>query len=172
MSGRAAAPPAAASTGAAAEATAVAGRLVLGLGNPLAGDDGIGAVLAERLAGDPRLPPDVEARAGGADLLRLAPALAGRRHVVLVDATFIRLGEAPLLVRDHAAGWPGDAQRHVHELSPLAALDLLRVVVPALAATRFTWALVPIDACRLGPGLSPDLADRVPALLDELLAML
>jgi hydrogenase maturation protease len=61
-------------------------RLVIGLGNGLAGDDGVGSHIMRRLSQDERLPGDVDVLEGGTDLLRLAHELEGRPRVVLVDA--------------------------------------------------------------------------------------
>jgi hydrogenase maturation protease len=61
-------------------------RLVIGLGNALAGDDGVGSHIMRRLSQDERLPGDVDVLEGGTDLLRLAHELEGRPRVVLVDA--------------------------------------------------------------------------------------
>lgn len=61
-------------------------RLLLGLGNPVMGDDGVAWHLLARLREDPRLPPDVEIAWGGTDLLGCAGLLEGRERVVLVDA--------------------------------------------------------------------------------------
>ncbi|MFN7998293.1 MAG: hydrogenase maturation protease [Bryobacteraceae bacterium] len=60
--------------------------LVVGLGNPLMGDEGIGWHLVARLAGDPRLPPDVEIMWGGTDLLACWDWFEGRQRIVLIDA--------------------------------------------------------------------------------------
>ena len=60
-------------------------NLVLGLGNPLMGDDGIGCVLAERLASDPRLPADTEVLVAGSDLLRFAGRMEYRQRVILIE---------------------------------------------------------------------------------------
>ena len=59
---------------------------VIGLGNTLTGDDGVGCMVAGRLAVDPRLPGDAEVICGGADLLRLIEQVEGRRRVIVVDA--------------------------------------------------------------------------------------
>ncbi len=147
-------------------------RLVLGLGGALAGDDAIGLVLAERLAADPRLPADADVRAGGADLLRLAPDLRGRRHVVLVDALAGTPGETEPLVGDHPLEDLERGPQHAHHLSAVEALDLLRLTEPELAATRFTWFLVPVAQARPGAGISPELQACVPALLDQLVTLL
>lgn len=146
-------------------------RLLVGLGNPLAGDDGVGWLLAERLAADSRLPPNVEALCGGADLLRLAPRLAGRTHVWLLDAaTGGTAGELAIVPHGSPALRP--APSHAHHLSPVAALELLLATTPELAATRFTWLLVNVaeSHVRVSPELSPALRARLPALVSAILA--
>jgi len=58
--------------------------LVVGIGNPDCGDDGIGPLVARRLVG--RVPPDVEIIERTGDALALIEDWAGRDAVVLVDA--------------------------------------------------------------------------------------
>ena len=79
------------------------GTLVLGLGNLVHGDDGLGVHAIERLQKDPRVPPDVVLMDGGTQGLSLIPHIAGFRRVLVIDAidagrdpgTLIRLeGEA------------------------------------------------------------------------------
>ena len=62
--------------------------LIVGLGNPLMGDDGVGAVLAESLAGR----ADADVLIGGTDLLRCAAQIEGRERVILIDAV---IGDTP-----------------------------------------------------------------------------
>src|SRR5512140_2692672 len=119
-------------------------RLVLGLGGALAGDDAVGLELVRRLAEDARLPHDVEALEGGADLLRLAGMMASRERVLLVDAVEALPGESGPLVGDHPLAGLDARQPHAHHLSAVQALDLLLLTEPTLASTRFTWFLVPV----------------------------
>jgi hydrogenase maturation protease len=58
--------------------------LVLGLGNPDRGDDGVGAIIARSLAG--RLPLGIEIRSRGGDMLSLVEDWAGFDAVICVDA--------------------------------------------------------------------------------------
>jgi hydrogenase maturation protease len=67
--------------------------LVVGLGNPARGDDGIGPLVAERLAG--LLPPDVTVAPPGANVLSLVTEWADFDAVVCVDAA------APLTTPGH-----------------------------------------------------------------------
>ena len=66
--------------------------LVLGAGNPLRQDDGLGLEVVRRLAGR-ELPEQVEVMDGGTMGLYLLPRLERRRAVLLVDA--MRFGGHP-----------------------------------------------------------------------------
>lgn len=145
-------------------------RLVVGLGNPCAGDDGVGCRVAECLALDGRLPRDVDVVCGGTDVLRLAPMLADERDVLLVDAC---LGVAPgelELVEHVALAASSTARSHAHHLSAVEAVDLL-VALGELRASRVRWALIGVDAVHAG-ALSDCLAGSLPSLVDDVLAAL
>lgn len=98
---------------------------VLGIGNPLFGDDGVGIELVARLAAEP-LPEHVELLDGGAYGLFLLPFVVDARSLVVCDA--IDVGEAPgtVVVID------GDDLPHVLR-RPLSAhqVDLLDVLSAA-----------------------------------------
>lgn len=84
--------------------------LVLGLGNVLLGDDGLGAAAVARIERGYRVPADVYLEDGGTLGMALLGLIAEARHVILVDAvrtddppgTFVRIdGEAVMdAVRD------------------------------------------------------------------------
>jgi hydrogenase maturation protease len=59
--------------------------LIIGLGNPLRGDDGVGVHVAQMLAETP-LPDGVEVVDGGTQGLGIVNLLEGRRRVILIDA--------------------------------------------------------------------------------------
>jgi hydrogenase maturation protease len=69
------------------------GVLVLGLGNVLLGDDGLGAAALARLEREWRIAPGVRLADGGTLGLTLLDLLAEAEHVILVDA--IRTDDAP-----------------------------------------------------------------------------
>ena len=60
------------------------GALVVGIGNPLRGDDGVGPAVAALLRA--RAHPGVQVAEVHADPIALLDLWAGRRRVVLVDA--------------------------------------------------------------------------------------
>lgn len=59
-------------------------HLVIGVGNPDRGDDGIGKLVIQRLAG--RVPDDVSMMHLSGDILALVDDWAGRAVVILIDA--------------------------------------------------------------------------------------
>ena len=73
--------------------------LVLGLGNVLLGDDGLGAAAVARVERSYRIPADVHLEDGGTQGMALLGMIAESRHVILVDAvrtddppgTFVRI---------------------------------------------------------------------------------
>lgn len=71
--------------------------LILGVGNPLMGDDGVGVVAVQRLLAGADLPPSVAVMDGGTAGLGLIPLIEGYRRVVFVDA--VLMGESPGTVR-------------------------------------------------------------------------
>lgn len=134
--------------------------LVLGLGNPLMGDDGVGFAALERLRADYDLPPEVRPLDGGTLGLNLLPLLEAADEVILLDA--IDTGAAP--------GAVVALERHelpryfLHKLSPHQ-IDLREVL--ALAEWRGT---LPGEIVAFGVqparvelyyGLSPEVADEV-----------
>ncbi len=123
-------------------------QLVLGLGNSLAGDDGFGPAVVERLiAGGGLAAVDVEN--ADTDLLGRIDTLAAYDHVILVDAV-LGLSEerhVTVIAEDDLAAWPHSSSG-CHHLSPLLALRLFRQLYPG-ARTRVT--LVALGTGRISP---------------------
>lgn len=131
--------------------------LILGLGNPLMGDDGIGAYLAGCLASDPGLSRIADISPAGTDLLRWADDLEGRRQILLLDAIIgdglpgsIEIFDAPFdLLESRQSG--------AHQLSVPQAVALLKIVSPALRDVRFTLIGIAIQSVEAHALLSRDL---------------
>jgi hydrogenase maturation protease len=139
--------------------------LVIGLGNPLAGDDGVGWHVVEELERR-HLPPEIELIRGGTDLLALQLQIEGRRHVILVDALLGPGNVGDLFVTDNADELD-DRQGGAHQLSAVQALALMRAVVPAVRTTRVTWIAVEIGVVTPGAMLSPELRAALPVIADR-----
>ena len=105
------------------------GVLVLGLGNVLLGDDGIGAAALSRLERDWRIPDGVRLEDGGTLGLTLLGLLADAEQVIIVDA--VRTDDPPgSLVRiDGAAVIDAVRDRlSVHQVGVADLLDAARLI--------------------------------------------
>jgi len=69
------------------------GTLVIGLGNLVHSDDGVGVHAVHRLQTDPRVPPEVSLIDGGTQGLSLIPHISGFARLLVIDA--VDVGEQP-----------------------------------------------------------------------------
>ncbi len=100
--------------------------LVLGLGNTLLGDEGVGVRVIERLAAE-NTPPGVEWMDGGTLSFTLAGPIAEADHLIVVDAANLqqRSGTVQLFVDEQMDTFVGTGKMSsVHEVS---LLDLLSI---------------------------------------------
>jgi len=67
--------------------------VVIGLGNPLMGDDGLGLAVLDELRTGYALPPEVELVDGGTWGINLLPVIEDAHELILIDA--IDVGAAP-----------------------------------------------------------------------------
>jgi len=138
--------------------------LVLGLGNPLMSDDGIGLAALARLRDQWDLPPSVDLEDGGTWGMNLLPLIEDADRVLILDA--IRLGAVPgtlhELERDELP------RCLAHKLSPhqidlkevLALLELRGTLPSVTVALGLEPAVV-----ALGTALSDPVQARVDALV-------
>lgn len=147
--------------------------LVVGLGNPDRGDDGIGATVAHDLAG--RVPADVPVVTRRGDMLSLIDDWAGFDGLVCVDAAApVGLPGRISRINVNAGELPGNgASTSSHALGLAAAIDLARtlqlaprdIIVYAVEGGSFD------DGAQLSPAVAAaarEVADRVLAEVDRL----
>jgi len=130
-------------------------RLVVGLGNPLAGSDGFGTAVLARLRERGPLPAGVALLDAHTDLLGQIDAFLAYDEVVLVDAVVGIGGAGRVDVFDERtfSAWP-DSAASCHHLSPLVAVKLFRTLYPD-AATRLTLVGFCADEIVMGQALPP-----------------
>jgi hydrogenase maturation protease len=146
--------------------------LVVGFGNTLRRDDGVGAVAARRLAADPRLDRrEVEVREAYQLLPEMALDLAEVTLVVFVDADarglpgsieIHRLDPATAARTDaDARGEPGASSHHVGGGELLALATALSGRAPEAVAVG-----IGIADLGMGEGLSPAVESALPKVAD------
>lgn len=142
--------------------------LILGIGNTLLGDDGVGVRTVELLR-ERELPPSVELLEGGTRGLALVDELPGREQVVVIDAldagreagAICRLDEKQL--ENHAGGGLS-----LHDFGLLEALEMARLLGDAPREV-ILYGVQP-KQIGLGLELSPEVSRALPELLELVLA--
>lgn len=144
--------------------------VVIGVGNSILSDDGVGVHAVQLLQGDCRVPPGVSILDGGTLGLELVPYASEASRVLLLDA--VNSGETPgTLVRmsgKELLGSPGG--RSVHQLGVadlISALALVascpqEIVVLGVQPANTDW----------GTSLSPAVDAALAPLVDAALAQL
>ena len=148
-----------------------AGTVVLGLGNPLMGDDGLGLVALEQLRVRAPFDPPVELVDGGTWGMNLLHVIEGASRLLLLDA--INVGRPAGEVVEL---WGDELPRYLsHKVSPHQ-IDLREVLAIAdLRGTTPTDLMaVGIQPARIdwGVELSPIVEGALPTLVGRALAVL
>jgi hydrogenase maturation protease len=138
--------------------------LILGLGNPLQGDDGIGCRVVRELE-QRTLPDQVEVMDGGTPGIGLLNLFEGRRRVIIIDAA--EMGRAPgevVRFRPPEVALTGAAERFsLHRSGVANALALaneLRLALPEI----IVFGVQPAQA-----GWSDQLSPAVQAAVDHVI---
>ncbi len=145
--------------------------LVLGLGNPLMGDDGVGVVALTRLSAEWELPDEVELVDGGTWGMNLLPMIESAERLILLDA--IRTGAAPgtvtVLERAELPRYFSlKLSPHQIDLREVLALAELRGALPEdLVALGIEPARVEMEV-RLSPAVEAAMPMLVDLALDRL----
>jgi hydrogenase maturation protease len=141
----------------------MAETLVLGLGNIILRDEGLGVRACERLLERYTLPASVEALDGGTLGLHLLPYLEGVRNLLILDA--VRADEPPgTLIKLEGDAIPV-ALAHKMSMHQFGLSELLAVggLLGEMPGRIVLWGMVPTV---MEPGL--DLTEPVAASLDAL----
>jgi len=126
-------------------------RLVIGIGNALRGDDGVGDLLAEQAVGS------VAVRSVQQLTPELAAELAGLDAVLFIDAWQAPEGAQPQLRTLHPDGANGDS----HRLGPTALLAVCQALYGRAPTAQVL--LVPATELAHGTALSAALQQVLPA---------
>lgn len=142
--------------------------LVVGLGNPLMGDEGVGVLLVRRLEAEADHLAGVEFLDAGTGGVALVHAMAGRRRVIFIDCA--RMEEAPGTMRRFT-----DAQVRSRKEMPGLSLheaDLMDIIGLARRLGQCPEQVVVFGiqpaSVQQREGLSPEIQKRLPGHLERI----
>jgi len=140
--------------------------LVIGLGNPLMGDDGAGVAALNRLRDEWILPEEVDLVDGGTWGMNLLPLFESAQRVILLDAIHAgaRPGSLVLLRREELPRY------FAHKLSPHQ-LDLREVLALAELREALPETLMAIGVQPEQVELTGSLSPRVASAIGKMVAL-
>lgn len=140
--------------------------LVLGIGNTLLGDEGVGVAVIEHLEAMGGLPPDVDLLDGGTGSLVLLEPMREARRMILVDATADGAppGSCQRLTPRFSSEFPPSLTAHDIGLRDL--LDSFYLLGESPEVVLYAVSIrFPQE---IGLGLSPAVAAAVPAVAERI----
>jgi hydrogenase maturation protease len=144
--------------------------LILGLGNPVQGDDGVGCRVAQELE-QRALPDNVEVLEGGTPGIGLLNLIEGRARVIIVDAAEMHIapGEFRRLTAEHLVLTGSAQQLSLHRSGVVDALALARQLNIPLPEIIFLGVQPAcIEWCDvLSPAVQAAVPRVIAAILDE-----
>ena len=145
--------------------------LIIGLGNTLRGDDGVGVLVAQILARQ-TLPNEVEVVDGGTQGLGLVNLMEGRQRLILIDAADVGKtpGEFVGFTLDEAVLRGNDQHLSVHTAGLREALFLAQAL-KILPDEVIIFGVQPANLDWIST-LSPEVEAALPDLISAVLAKL
>jgi hydrogenase maturation protease len=144
--------------------------LVLGLGNPILGDDSVGLRVAESVQG--RLPPDtgIEVDTDFWGGLRLMERLIGYDQAIIIDAICSGLHQPGALLTLGVDDVPTQHTASAHDVNLPTALRLAATMGLSTPQRIVIIAIEAENVLDFGEQLSPAVAAAIPAAVEAVLA--
>jgi hydrogenase maturation protease len=151
-----------------ARVPAVKDVLVLGIGNILRMDDGVGVHLVNHIIESGRaFPENVEFVDGGTSGYDLLPLMSGRRKIIIVDA--LKADDAPGSIyrfpADHLAA--NNYVYSLHDMGVKRLVDMLKLMGENPAVEII--GIVPKDYTSFGIGMTDSVRESIPRAVEEIL---
>ncbi|QGU32929.1 HyaD/HybD family hydrogenase maturation endopeptidase [Thermochromatium tepidum] len=145
--------------------------LLLGLGNLLLSDEGVGVQVVRRLERDYRFEPAIRLIDGGTSGLDLLPLFADHRRILMIDAIALAAPPGQIAVlRDAEIRSALSPRLSVHHLGLSDLLALAQWLDDG--PTEIVLVGIVPECLELGLELSPSVAAAIPAVIEQVGAIL
>lgn len=147
--------------------------LILGVGNLLLRDEGVGIHVVRALEHDSgngnALPPHVRTLDGGTGGFHLLGELQGSERVILIDATLDEKPPGTVTVTEprHATDYPALLSAHEIGLRDMIEAMMISGNVPRIHLITISAA----DISEIGMDLSPEVKAAIPGVIDAIKAL-
>lgn len=150
--------------------------LVLGMGNPILSDDGVGFHIAAAVRAALADAPEVVVETASLGGLALMEAMLGYEHVIVVDA-LLRQASRPgavhrLTLADLQALSPTEHSVSPHDTSVVTALELGRQMGLPLPSEVTIYAVEVANVLDFSDAMTPAVAEAIPHVTEAVLSEL
>lgn len=144
--------------------------LIVGLGNPLVGDDGVGNFVIEQLQ-TRELPPNIRVTDCGTDILKITSHLKNTSRIILIDAVDAgkKAGEIFYFHEKELLTFPGES-RGAHLLSVSESLKLLKKVNPEVEKAQILLIGIQPEKVVVGRGLTPPVKKAAREVVENIIS--
>ena len=144
--------------------------LIIGIGNPVLSDDGVGIHVVRELAGRLQERSDVttaEFYSGGIPLME---AMSGHARAVLIDSILTKDGQPGAVYHFELSALPQTRQTHsTHDSNLAVAIEFGRLAGLALPDKVEVWAVEAEDVVTVGEELTPFVHEAVRCVVESVL---
>ncbi len=143
--------------------------LIVGLGNSLMGDDGVGVFVIETLE-NASPPANLTIVNCGSDVLKILSHLEGQQMIIIIDA--VDMGQAPGTIfrfrKSEFLGLKGDS-KSAHLLSAVDSLRLLETINPDFQKADLEFIGIQPQIIERRPQLVPPVRKAAEQVISEIL---
>jgi hydrogenase maturation protease len=137
--------------------------LVIGTGNLLLKDEGVGIHVVQKLK-KMRLPPDVELLDGGTSGFNLLYEMEGRKRVIIIDA--VKGGEEPGTIYRFSSDDVKAREKAFVSLHDVGLADVFRLAETLGERPEITVIGIEPKQIESGLELSPEIEDKIPVIIE------
>ncbi len=145
--------------------------LVLGIGNPILGDDGVGFHIAQELAKEIK-DENIDVKDTSVDGLNLLELIVGYDKVIIIDAIMTEDGEVGAIYRlkSEDIGGPTQSTISAHHLNLLATIKLGRRLFPKkMPGAVIVFAVGIQEVTEFTEGMTEKIKEAIPKVVNLVL---
>jgi hydrogenase maturation protease len=143
--------------------------LILGIGNPILSDDGVGFLVAERLRKALRRRKDVTVKETSVSGLSLLDEITGYERLIIVDAIQTRDGKPGDVYRLSPTDFKVGRMAVIHDVGLFSALELARKIDMQVPGEVVIFAIEAKDIATFSEKCSPEVEKAVPQAVEMVL---
>lgn len=143
--------------------------LILGIGNPILSDDGVGCVVARRLQKKLRMRPDITVKETSLSGLSLLEEMAGYERLIIIDSIQTKGGKPGAIYKLSPSDFKIGHMAIIHDLGLFGALELGRKLGMDMPREVVIFAIEAKDMTTFSEECTPEVKKAIPKAVERVL---